>query len=130
MGWRRTGLAFGLIATILAWATLIQSLLGINLAIDNLLVRHEALIADVTIAVYEVVLGEARPANWLDLELALWGVVRNRLEAWGLFHGGACERIHMPWHQAQAAAVPADGPYGLPEWDESHATVCAGAPGR
>lgn len=51
--------------------------------------RQEALVADVTIAVYEVVLREACPSNWLDLQLALWRVVRNRVEAWGSTDGGS-----------------------------------------
>jgi hypothetical protein len=51
--------------------------------------RQEALIADVTVAVYQLVLREARPSNWLDLQLALWHVVRNRVEAWGSMDGGS-----------------------------------------
>ena len=49
--------------------------------------RIEAVIADVTCAVYQVVLSEVRPSNWLDLQLALWDVVRSRFEAWGLADG-------------------------------------------
>lgn len=44
--------------------------------------RQEAFIADVTCAVYQVVLRDAHPSNWLDLQLALWDVIRCRLEAW------------------------------------------------
>jgi hypothetical protein len=51
--------------------------------------RQETLIADVTIAVYQLVLHEARPSNWLDLELALWRVVRNRVESWSSIDGGS-----------------------------------------
>jgi len=43
--------------------------------------RAEALIADVTNAVYQLVLRETRPSNWLGLQLALWAVVRTRVEA-------------------------------------------------
>lgn len=49
-GWRRTGLGLGLAATLVAWATLIQSPLGMDLGIDDLLVRHEAAIAGPNIA--------------------------------------------------------------------------------
>ncbi len=49
-GWKRTGLALGLIATGLAWATLIQSPLDVDLGIDDLLVRHETVIAGPNIA--------------------------------------------------------------------------------
>lgn len=45
--------------------------------------QQEELIADVTCAVYQIALSEARNLNWLDLQLALWRVVRSRLEAWG-----------------------------------------------
>lgn len=44
--------------------------------------RREALIADVTCAVYQAVLREGCRSNWLDLQLTLWDVVRSRLEAW------------------------------------------------
>ena len=44
LGWRRTSLALAVLATLLAWATLIQDPLELNLGIDNLLVHHEALI--------------------------------------------------------------------------------------
>ena len=50
--------------------------------------RQETLIADVTVAVYQLVLREARPSNWLDLELALWRVVRNCVESWSSIDGG------------------------------------------
>jgi PAS domain S-box-containing protein len=49
-GWRRTGLGLGLAATVLAWATLIQSPLGIDLGLDNLLVKHESVISGEGIA--------------------------------------------------------------------------------
>lgn len=42
--------------------------------------RREALIADVTCAVYQVVLKGMPRSNWLDLQLALWHAVRSRLE--------------------------------------------------
>ena len=42
-GWKRTGQGMALGAALLAWATLIQGPLGVNLRIDNLLVDHEAL---------------------------------------------------------------------------------------
>ncbi|HVT72896.1 MAG TPA: response regulator [Lacunisphaera sp.] len=45
LGWRRTGVGLALVATILAWATLIQDPFGLNLHLDNLLVNHEALTA-------------------------------------------------------------------------------------
>ncbi|MDB6114259.1 MAG: barA 2 [Lacunisphaera sp.] len=44
-GWRRTGLALALIAALLAWATLIQGPMDLDLGIDNLIIRHDALIA-------------------------------------------------------------------------------------
>ena len=49
-GWKRTGLALGLIATVLAWATLIQGPLDADLGIDNLLVNHEAVSAGPNVA--------------------------------------------------------------------------------
>ncbi len=45
LGWRRTALVLAGLATLLAWATLIQDPLDLNLGIDNLLVRHESLIS-------------------------------------------------------------------------------------
>src|SRR5258708_13551881 len=49
-GWKRTGLALGLIATVLAWATLIQGPLDADLGIDNLLVNHEPVSAGPNVA--------------------------------------------------------------------------------
>jgi PAS domain S-box-containing protein len=49
-GWRRTGLALGLVASIVAWATLIQIPLGVDLGIDDLLLHHEAVIAGPNVA--------------------------------------------------------------------------------
>src|SRR5690242_960140 len=49
-GWRRTGLAFGLLASVVAWATLIQSPLKLDLGIDDLLVNHETVIAGPNVA--------------------------------------------------------------------------------
>ncbi len=43
--WRRTGLALGSIATLLSLLTLLQIPLGADFGIDDLLARHEALIA-------------------------------------------------------------------------------------
>src|SRR5512143_2254583 len=37
-GWKRTGVGLALVATIVAWATLIQDPFGLDLHIDNLLV--------------------------------------------------------------------------------------------
>ena len=45
LGWRRTGLALASSATLLAWATLIQSPLNLDFGIDDLLARHESVIA-------------------------------------------------------------------------------------
>ena len=50
LGWRRTGLGLGLAASVLAWATLIQSPLGIDLGLDDLLVRHEKVVSGIGIA--------------------------------------------------------------------------------
>ncbi len=50
LGWRRTGLTLGLVATVVAWATLIQSPLNLDLSIDNLLVRHDAVVAGPNVA--------------------------------------------------------------------------------
>ena len=49
-GWRRTGFAFALIAALLAWATLIQGPMDLDLGIDNLIIRHDALIAGPNVA--------------------------------------------------------------------------------
>jgi len=49
-GWRRTGLALGLLASIVAWATLIQNPLKLDLGIDDLLVNHESVIAGPNVA--------------------------------------------------------------------------------
>ncbi len=49
-GWRRTGLALGLLASVVAWATLIQSPLRTDLGIDDLLVNHESVIAGPNVA--------------------------------------------------------------------------------
>ena len=45
LGWRRIGLTLASIATLLAWATLIQGPLNLDLGLDDLLVRHDAVIA-------------------------------------------------------------------------------------
>jgi PAS domain S-box-containing protein len=45
LGWKRTGLTFAALAALLAWATLLQDPLELNLGIDNLFVRHESLVA-------------------------------------------------------------------------------------
>jgi PAS domain S-box-containing protein len=50
LGWRRTALALGSLATLLAWATLIEGPLNLNLGLDNLLARHESVIADAEVA--------------------------------------------------------------------------------
>src|SRR5262245_5319032 len=50
LGWRRTGLGLGLGATIVAWGTLIQSPLGMDFGIDDLLVKHESVIAGPNVA--------------------------------------------------------------------------------
>ncbi len=50
LGWRRTALSLGLVAALVAWATLIQSPLGFDFGIDDLLVRHEGVIAGATVA--------------------------------------------------------------------------------
>ena len=49
-GWRRTGLALGLLATLLAAATVLQGPLNLDLGIDNLLVRHESVTAGSQVA--------------------------------------------------------------------------------
>jgi PAS domain S-box-containing protein len=50
LGWRQTGLALGLVASVLAWGTLIQSPLNLDLGIDNLLINHEAVLAGPSVA--------------------------------------------------------------------------------
>ena len=48
--WPRTGLALGSLATLLAWATLIQDPLNLDFGIDDLLVRHESVVAGLGVA--------------------------------------------------------------------------------
>jgi len=45
IGWKRTGRTFGLVASLLALATLFETLLGADFGVDQLLVRHETLVA-------------------------------------------------------------------------------------
>src|SRR3954468_19474016 len=49
-GWRRTGFSLGLVAGLVAWATLIQGPMDLDLGIDNLIIRHDALIAGANVA--------------------------------------------------------------------------------
>jgi len=44
-GWPRIGLTFGSLATVVAWATLIQGPLNVDFGIDDLLVNHAAVVA-------------------------------------------------------------------------------------
>ena len=50
LGWRRTAMGLGLVAALVAWATLIQNLLGLDFGIDDVLVRHETIVAGSTVA--------------------------------------------------------------------------------
>ncbi len=71
--------------------------------------RREALIADVTCAVYQVVLKGMPRSNWLDLQLALWHTVRSRLEAWDPAESvpGLRERP-AAWAEAEALQRPGE----------------------
>jgi len=44
-GWKRTGLTLTALATLLAWATLIEGPMGLELPLDNMLTQHETLVA-------------------------------------------------------------------------------------
>ena len=48
--WRRTALTLASLATLLAWGTLIEGPLHLDLGIDNLFARHERVIADAGVA--------------------------------------------------------------------------------
>src|SRR4051812_10916383 len=50
LGWRRAALGAGLVAAVIAWATLIQSPLGLDLCIYHLLGRHQSSIARTMVA--------------------------------------------------------------------------------
>src|SRR5882757_8777011 len=45
LNWRRLGLGLASVATLVAWATLIQSPLNVDFHLDDLLVNHAAVVA-------------------------------------------------------------------------------------
>jgi hypothetical protein len=43
----------------------------------------ESFAADLALAAYRVALPAARPGNWVDLELAIWRSLAEKVESWG-----------------------------------------------
>ncbi len=50
LGWRRTAIALGSLASLLAWGTLLQEPLSLDLGLDDLLVHHESVISGPDVA--------------------------------------------------------------------------------
>jgi PAS domain S-box-containing protein len=73
--WNRTGLALGFIASGLALATMLQDVLGLSLGIDQLLVRHETVVAGPLVARMPPALAAVCTLAAL---LAMWLAVRPR----------------------------------------------------
>jgi len=75
--WRRTGIFLGTIASFIGLATLLQETLGVDFGIDQLLVRHEALVAGAGIARMPVVLALLFTLTGL---FTTWFMARSRHE--------------------------------------------------
>ena len=72
---RRIGLALASIATLLAWGTLIQSLLNLDFGIDDLLVRHDTVIAGPGVARMPLVLSSVLMLSGL---MFIWLAIQPR----------------------------------------------------
>ena len=78
LGRKRTSLALAFLTTLLAGATLIQSPANLDLGLDNLLVRHETLVAGLHIGRMPVALAAIFLATGLQLAWLAAGVVGTR----------------------------------------------------
>ncbi|MBI2814242.1 MAG: response regulator [Opitutae bacterium] len=75
LGWQRAGLALASIATLLAWGTLIQGPLGLDFGLDDLLVRHDTVVAGPGVARMPVALASVLLFSGL---LLVWLAARPR----------------------------------------------------
>ena len=96
--WPRTGLALGSLATLLAWATLIQDPLNLDFGIDDLLVRHESVVAG---------LGVARMPAALSFVLMFSGL----LFTWLAARSGPQVKARVPGDSGAPVLCPAPGTY-------------------
>jgi hypothetical protein len=55
----------------------------------------EAFVAGLTLAAYHVALGARTQGTWLDLELALWRALAEKVKAWGQENGLGSAKLDL-----------------------------------